>query len=107
MLSLGLGATVVMADMLDRLLLRPPTGIGSPDRVARIYTQTEGGHASALITNYTTVERLREGLTPEVEAIAPYMAERVGLGRGRDARALSIVACGDAYFDVLGLTARL
>lgn len=38
LLTIGIGSTVVMADMLDRLLIRAPASIANPDRVRRIYT---------------------------------------------------------------------
>jgi hypothetical protein len=37
LLALGVSATIAMADMLDRLLLRPPVGVSAPERVVKIY----------------------------------------------------------------------
>lgn len=42
-LALGIGSAVVMADVLDRLLLRAPAGVADPDRVARLYVGTGRG----------------------------------------------------------------
>ena len=38
-LALGIGSAVVMTDVLDRLLLRPPAQVADPDRVARVYVR--------------------------------------------------------------------
>ena len=107
LLALGVGATVVMADMLDRLLVRPPAHVSAPERVARIYSQTEDSGPSAMVTNYPTVERLAAGVRDEVEFMAVFTTERLGLGRGPEARRLDAVSHSRAYFDVLGLTPQL
>jgi len=64
LLALGIGTAVLMADMLDRLLIRPPAHVGAPDRVARLYTQSpKTGTVHPLITNVVTMERLGSALT--------------------------------------------
>jgi len=107
LLSLGVASTVIMGDILDRLLVRPPAGVGAPDRVVRLYDQSASGRPSALVTNYVTVEHLRAGLRNEVESMAAYKTEQIGLGRGTDARRIHAVMHTDAYFDVLGLAPAL
>jgi len=44
-LALGIGSAVVMADVLDRLLLRAPARVSDPDRVARLYVGFGNGRS--------------------------------------------------------------
>ena len=107
-LALGVGATAVMADMLDRLLIRRPAQVTDPERVVRLYSRSaKGGRPGALITNYPTAERLAEGLRDEVPFVAAYIDERLGLGRGPDAQRVDAVSYTGPYFDVLGLMPQL
>jgi len=108
LLTIGVSSTVVLADVLDRLLLRPPTHVDDPARVRRLYDDfADGDRPGRLVSNYITLERLAQGAAAEIEAIAPFFNERIGSGRGPDATRLEAVAFGPAYFDVLGLTPRL
>ena len=103
LLTIGIGSTVVMADMLDRVLLRPPSGISVPERVRRLYDQS-GSHPSLLTSNFVTLGGLVSALDRDLEAAASYLNESVGLGRGPDAKRLRAVTYTPGYFDVLGLT---
>lgn len=108
LLTIGVSSTVVLADVLDRLLLRPPTHVDDPARVRRIYEDdAKGTRPSPMVSNYITYERLAAATTAEIEAIAPFLTQRIGSGRGPDAARFEAVAYGPAYFDVLGLTPRL
>lgn len=106
-LTLGVGSTVVMADMLDRLLLRPPSHIDAPDRVRRVYDHVEGGTPQAMITNYVTFERLTAGLTKELSHAAVYLEERIGYGQGPGASRFRVISHSAEYFDALGLKPAL
>jgi putative ABC transport system permease protein len=108
LLTVGVSSTVVLADVLDRLLLRPPTHVDDPARVRRLYEDyANGTRPSAMVSNYITYERLAAGTTAEIEAIAPFQEQRIGSGRGPDASRLQAIAFGPAYFDVLALRPRL
>ena len=39
-LALGIGSAVIMADVLDRLLLRAPMQVSDLDRIARVSTRS-------------------------------------------------------------------
>ena len=106
-LTLGVGSTVVMADMLDRLLLRTPAHIDSPDRVRRVYDHVEGGQPQMMITNYVSFQRLSEGLSKELSHSAVYLEERLGFGRGPGASRFQVISHSAEYFDVLGLKPAL
>ena len=99
-LALGVGSAVVMADVLDRLLLRPPAQIADPDRVARVYVGSAGGSYMEL-TGYSTLEAI--ATVDQVEASAAYYVESLSLGLGQKARRLEAVAHSRDYFTVLGV----
>jgi predicted permease len=107
LLTVGVSSTVVLADVLDRLLLRPPTHVDDPSRVRRIYVARGADPVTALGTNYVTMTRLAEPLTAEVEAIASFQSERIGSGHGPGASRFQAIAFTEAYFDVLGVPAAL
>ena len=108
LLTIGVGTTVVMADVIDRLLLRTPAHVDRPDLVRRVYEYGDDARRSSeMVTNYATMERLAAGIRDDVAWVATFWNERIGIGRGPDARRLEAVAFGEAYFDVLGLTPRL
>ena len=44
-LAIGIGATVSMAGLIDRLLLKPPPHVVAPERVARLLFRAEGSAA--------------------------------------------------------------
>jgi putative ABC transport system permease protein len=107
LLTVGVSSTVVLADVLDRLLLRPPTHVDDPSRVRRIYIARETEPIAALGSNYVTMIRLAEPLTSELEAVASFQSERIGSGHGPGASRLQAIAFTEAYFDVLGVPASL
>src|SRR6266568_3208471 len=100
-LALGIGSAVVMVDVLDRLLLRPPSNVSDPDRVARVYVGGRGGSYGDH-TGYATFEAVTP-LHDELEASAIYLSESLSLGRGPTARRVEVVAHSPDYFAVLGL----
>lgn len=99
-LALGIGSAVVMVDVLDRLLLRPPAQVDNQERIARVYVGT--GTAYGDRTDYATLEALAT-MEEVLEASAVYFTESLSLGRGQGARPLETVAHSSAYFAVLGL----
>jgi predicted permease len=99
-LSLGIGCAVVMVDVLDRLLLRPPAQVTDPDRVARVYVGM--GQSYLERTGYATFEAVAT-MQDEIEASAAYFSAALSLGRGPGARRLETIAHTPGYFEVLGL----
>jgi hypothetical protein len=99
-LALGIGSAVVMVDVVDRLLLRPPAEVSDPDRIARVYVGM--GQSYIEVTGYPTLEALGT-MHDELEASAAYLSESLTLGRGPGARRLETVAQSGSYFTVLGL----
>jgi predicted permease len=108
LLTVGVSSTVVLGDVIDRLLLRPPTHVDEPERVHRIFeAKASGGRATRMHWNYVGYERFAAAAAVDIEAFAPFFAERIGSGRGPDATRLEAIAFAPAYFDVLGLRPRL
>jgi predicted permease len=107
LLTCGISSATLMADMVDRLMLRGPNGVSEPDRVARVYESVDGGTPDALITNYTTIDHLSGGLRYDLDAIAGSFVESASFGRGVAARRIQVVSCTQGYFDVLSLTPAL
>ena len=99
-LALGIGSAVVMADVLDRLLIRAPAHVTDPDRVTRVYV---GGTGRSYLdrTDYATFDAL-SNLSDELEASAIYFSESLSFGRGESSRRLETVAHSPGYFAVLG-----
>jgi predicted permease len=103
-LALGVGVNALMLDVLDRLLIRPPSGVHDPQQVSRIYfspAQGQGAYFSK--TSEPDFLDLEAGLKARVDAMATFMGEQLSLGRGSSARLLHVVDYSDRYFDVLGL----
>ena len=80
--ALGIGSSVVMTDMLDRLLVRAPAHVTDPDRVARAYVGSRGSYFG--FTGYATFEAITT-LGVDLEASAAYFTESLTLGRGQHA----------------------
>lgn len=107
LLTIGVSSTVVLADVVDRLLLRQPAHIDDPSRVRRLYESRADGRATLVVSNYVTMERLAAGISRDIEALATYQPETIGSGRGPDAGRFEAIDFSKAYFDVLGLTPAL
>ena len=110
LLTVGVSSTVVLVDVVDRLLLRPPTTSTMPCECGRSIAATnraEDGRASLLTSNYVTMERLAAGIRGEIDALATYQHERIGSGRGLDADRFVAIDFSEAYFDVLGIRPSL
>lgn len=99
-LAPGIASTVVMADVLDRLLLRAPAHVREPERVKRLYLSWGRGEHFDRI-GYGAFEAVRP-LHGEIEDSAVFFSETLSLGRGRSARSIEITSHTPAYFDVLG-----
>jgi putative ABC transport system permease protein len=102
-LAVGIGSTVVMVDVLDRLLLRAPAHVTDPDRVSRVYV---GGPGRSYMdrTGYATFEALA---ADDFESTAIYLTESLSLGRGVRASQVNVVAQSGGYFAVLDVQPRL
>lgn len=105
-LALGIAGTTVMFGVLDDLLLRPPSGVHSPNEVARLYVvrsegvvQTpDGGEGS-----YLDFESLRNG-TRGMEGVAAFLRVRdYDDGLGVEARRVRGRPVSGNFFSLLGV----
>lgn len=103
-LSLGVSATVVMGDLIDRLMLRPPPHVTEAGNVVRLYDVSRADQPRRLAITNPALETFVSEPDPTVEALAAYLDEELTLGQGATARRVRSVAHSDQYFRVLGLT---
>jgi hypothetical protein len=62
-LAIGIGANVTMAGIIDRLLLRAPTGLTEPDRVARLLFAVPAARVGGFVSYPQVVEHRRDVVT--------------------------------------------
>jgi hypothetical protein len=106
-LALGIGSAVVMADMLDRLLIRPPGHVAQPQTARRIYSSMSEADGFQAIHSYAVFEAARTAVGQELEDAACYVTELLSLDRGEAARRIRVASHSDTFFDVLGLQPQL
>lgn len=102
-LSVAIAANAIMFGIVDGLLLRPPAGVDSPDRVRRIYyTGTFDGRPYASdVTVYRVVEAMRR--VDKFEAVAGMSGATWTLGLGPLAEAVQVSRVSGNYFALLGV----
>ncbi len=105
-LALGVSATVVMADILDRLLVRPPPHVTNHERVVRLYTTRPRGTA-AMGGTYATFTGVAARATEAFDHLVAYRTEALSFGRGTAAQRVSVVTHTGSYFDVFGVVPHL
>ncbi|HVE77754.1 MAG TPA: ABC transporter permease [Gemmatimonadaceae bacterium] len=107
-LALGIGANATMFGVVDALLLKPPAGVETPGRVARLYfsrTWPGIGATTSAVTSYPGYADLVE--LPAFSSVAGYTARTMTLGRGAEARGVDAVLVTPRYFSLLGVRPAL
>ena len=100
-IALGVGANTAIFTVLDSVLLRPPTGVAEPERLASIYTSDYSGPRFGA-TSYPDVLELGEA-EGVFDDVAAYSLRTISMvGDGWTARELGEVVTAD-YFRVLGV----
>lgn len=99
-LGLGIGANIAMFDVLDRLLLRPPTFLRAADNVHRLYWNYtwDGSVRTERNFAYRRYLDLTEHTT-SFEALAAFAYRPLAIGRGIDSRELTVAAVSASFFD--------
>jgi hypothetical protein len=102
-LALGVSATVVMGDIVDHLLLRPPPHVQQPGRVVRMYDASPNRLIAPLRIGWESLQVLTHQAPGVLDAVAAYLQEDLSLGRGAGALKVRVVTHSDDYFRVLGV----
>ncbi|HWA14811.1 MAG TPA: hypothetical protein VG817_00160, partial [Gemmatimonadales bacterium] len=104
-ISLGLGATLLGAGLVDRVLLRGPDLVPEPSRITRFFQHTDGPPFGAQVSPWVafpTFQNLSKELT-SVSAIGAYRPAAVAAGVGEVQRTMRAVSVAGGYFDVLAV----
>jgi predicted permease len=109
-LGLGIGASATMFGVLDRLLLRAPEHVVDADTLRRVYVtyrpdpvQEERTYG---LLNHPELRTLREEVDA-FEAIGGYMTQDGTIGRGPEAREVSLRATTAGFLEMLGARPHL
>jgi len=96
-LALGIGANATMFAVLDRLFLRPPPHVASPERVYTLIGEPR--HQ----ISFPAFMDLRERLAPSASIAVQTMAWPLPIGRGDDGQSAKAIFVDDQYFRLLGV----
>jgi len=107
-LGLGIGANATMFGIVDRLLLRPPTYLKSPETAHRIYLGRtfDGEESFTSNVSYKRYLELREGSSSLSETAAFFNTEIV-FGAGDDARELRTGMVSASFWPFFGVRPAL
>lgn len=108
-LGLALGANATMFGVVDRLLLRPPTGVARPDEVRRVdVARWQQDHLTEPwdAISYPSFEGLRDG-APGLSHVAAITGSTLSQGLGGEARPVAAVFASGQYFALLGAVPAL
>ena len=103
-LALGVGANLTMFGIVDRLLLRPPAGVSSPELVRRLYFTrlTDRSESTDPSMSYPAFVALGERMRP-VAIVGAYMPMEMVLGEAGEARRVPVTLATASLFPSLGV----
>jgi predicted permease len=102
-IAVGLASTAAFFGVVDRLLLRPPLRVRSPQEIVRFYYARQTTLRPSPWTSIPVYDALREGLVHHV-ALAAQSSKTVVIGRGVDARERTAALATSNVFSVLGVS---
>ncbi len=98
-LALGLGATVTLMGVLDTLLFRPPAAVEQPDQIARVYFRHQDAQLGAWTNSSVTYPDLLDlSRSHSFASVAGITVNGASLGRGAEARPISLAEVAGDYF---------
>lgn len=102
-LTIGISANATMFGVVDQLMLQPPPGVHSPDRVRRIFFRQHqnGDLLAGSTTSYRAIAALRA--VPSFSGVAVYSQTNLTMGRAEDMTRVSAMAVSQSYFPLLGV----
>jgi predicted permease len=107
-LALGIGANASMFGVIDRLLLRAPSGILDPAKVMQgRYLRTDRGVESAQDAFSLPMYLDLRATSGAFDDVAAYTSATLAVGRGPDARSVQAMKVTAGYFHTLGVQPRL
>ena len=108
-MALGIGANAAMFGIVDRLLLRAPTGVVHPEHVSRLYftrTYSWAGSITGAFASYGDFAALRDQIK-DIDAIAIYGTYGASMGRGPHAEQVSRTLATPSFFSLVGVRPAL
>ena len=104
-LTAGIAANAIMFGIVDQLLLSPPSGVGDPEAVRRVFFGSERHGPSATVDRdgYPQAAAVRDGVEAFEAASVTSRLLDVSLGTGTEARPAVLQLVDASYFPVLGL----
>jgi predicted permease len=104
-LGLGIGASVTMFDLVDRVFIRMPL-VRQPEGLRRLYfanPEWSGQSTPTSFTAYPVLEDLRAGAS-SFSTLAAFFRFEAPFGRGVEARTVHALAVSASFFSSLGVT---
>ena len=103
-LAVGVGTTTTLTSALDSMLFRPPAGVTEPEQVVRTYfrfTHPQWGTYTNSGVSYPDFTSIGKATT--ISGAAAQYRGGASLGRGAEARDVSIFGVSGGYFGMLGV----
>lgn len=107
-LALGVGATTTLVSALDLMLFRPPVGVKSAGRIVRPFfkaANAQFGEWTNSSTSYPVYSAISQGKS--FAQVAAFWGVNGSMGRGAEAKRVSLAAVTGNYFAMLGTEAAL
>ncbi|HWA57337.1 MAG TPA: ADOP family duplicated permease [Gemmatimonadales bacterium] len=107
-LALGVGATTTLVSALDTMLFRPPVAVKSPEGIVRPYYHSgnaQFGDWTNSSGSFPDILSLRR--VTGFAQVAAFYTSRASMGRGSEARPVSLTAVTGNYFELLGTSAAM
>ncbi len=104
-LALGIGINATMFAVVDTLFLRAPDGVKNPDGIVRVYYRRTLGSMGTFTgpsSTFPSYVDLRDHV-PGFEEVAAVSVTSLGLGRGAEAKNVTVGVVSYQYFPMLGV----